>query len=100
MKTLCSIAVVGLVVLLLATPCAAAADGNDLVDGNDLLEACRDGVRLKERGSKSAMEAFNAGDCIGFLRGMADMHEALRSQSGSSLRPLWCFPGQLQLMPM
>jgi len=78
MKTLCGIAVVGLVLLLMAVPCAAAAvDGNHLVDGNDLLEACRDGVRLKERGSKSAREAFNAGYCAGFVKGMIDMHEAL-----------------------
>ena len=96
MKTLCSITVVGLMVLLMAAPCAEAAlDGNHLVDGNDLLDACRDGVRLKERGSKSAREAFNAGDCIGFLRGMIEMHGALESDSGSSLRPLFCLPGQL-----
>ncbi len=45
MKTLCGIAFVGLVVLLMAVPCAEAAG-----DGNGLLKSCRDGIRHTDEG--------------------------------------------------
>src|SRR6266581_9641190 len=82
MKTLCSIAVVGLVVLLLATPCAEAAR-----DGHDLLEQCRDGMQ-------TTRETFKAGYCAGFVSGVLDMHMAWFGVSGSNLRSWFCLPGQ------
>src|SRR6266566_4334528 len=82
MKTLCSIAVVGLVLLLMAVPCAEAE-----ADGNSLLEACREGMRRTEA-------TFQAGYCTGFVSGVLDMHAAWLSPSGSSLRPWFCLPGQ------
>src|SRR5438874_3906788 len=89
MKTLCSIAVVGLMVLLMAAPCAEAAQ-----DGNELLAACRDGIRVHDTGGiGSSTEAFNAGYCSGFVNGMIAMHAVARSLlHGSSLFPLFCLP--------
>src|SRR5438132_1017729 len=97
MKTLCSIAVVGLVLLLLAVACAEA---EWKWDGNRLLEACRDGIRHADAGWPdagwlgSAAVTYNAGYCTGFLVGLLQMHGALESDSGSTLRPLFCVPEQ------
>ena len=91
MKTLCGIAVVGLVLLLMAPPCTVAA-----LDGNGLLEGCRDAIGVDAAGGRgSPTEAYNAGYCRGFVDGMLGMHRAYyESLSGSSPRPLFCLPGQ------
>jgi len=94
MKTLCSIAVVGLMLLLMAVPCAEAA-----MDGNDLLEYCRDAIRDSDAGGTGGvLVSYHSGYCIGFVSGVLDMHAAWLSPSGSSLRPWFCPPGQRILL--
>jgi hypothetical protein len=91
MKTLCSIAVVGLVVLLMAVPCAEEAG-----DGNTLLEYCRDAIQDYDAGGGGGvLVSYHGGYCTGFVAGALEMHRAYYvSQSGSTLRPLFCVPAQ------
>ncbi len=91
MKTLCGIAAVGLVLLLMAAPAAAARD-RDVWDGNVLLEWCREAIQINDEGRRGSPDAiFHAGWCSGRVDGMLDMHA---EYTGRSLlrSPVFCLP--------
>ena len=90
MKTLCGIAVVAL--LLLVVPGAQAARVPHEHDGNTLLEVCRDSIRLDDAGSRgSAQVIYNSGYCEGLIDSMLDMHAAYTEVSLLP-RPFFCLP--------
>ena len=84
-KTLCGIAVMGLV-LLVATGTLAGAetDGNNW-DGNALLRSCTQALRVMERSVQtlSVMQAMEAGKCPGQLHGILQLNAVY----GSTLLP-------------
>jgi len=91
MKTLCGIAVVGLVLLLGGA--SAQAWREDQHDGNRLLAMCRDYLRFDEAGGRATAQGnYNAGYCQGFVVGLIEMHEGARSTGPQPLRPFFCLP--------
>ena len=95
MKTLCSIAVVGLVLLGMAAPYAGAAEK---IDGNDLLQQCQHSIRLDETKTYADVTTLmGAVHCLGFVNGLIILNRFYEAQikpegKRTQLRLLFCLP--------
>jgi hypothetical protein len=93
MKTLCGIAVVGLVLLVAAGPSPEAAGDPTATDGTSLLRECREAMRWFDAGGPDGAERLTmlGSSCLGYVRGLLTMHWAYLKQ-GLLLGPLFCLP--------
>jgi hypothetical protein len=87
MKTLCGIAVGGLVLLLTAASVAAG----ESVDGQKLLRDCQANIRVAERTHREgSVEVLQAAFCAGYVLGVADLH-GIETLTRPALR-VFCLP--------
>jgi hypothetical protein len=72
MKTLCGIAVVGLVLLVTVVPCVGAGGEPQWMDGNALLRLCREALSWIDKRNVVRTQSVGAAYGLGFITGMLE----------------------------